>query len=229
MSTEASTSSQPAHPSAGVLALSRHPVIAAAVFALMGAAMVLSETVAAALPSLIFLAYLIMASAVFVSGAVIWHRHRDPRRPRAPRLAQVKMRPLPPEPSRQVHEIAYNCVLCGRPLTNPQSMRARVGSTCIQRHGPRYKMIPNPEHKRWSGLLAAAAADRAKEQARLNVEHERAMKHYRQYDHAWQREIASPTGQVRRRSRETGKRLVLVGASSAPAVFVGITAALPFL
>ena len=54
-----------------------------------------------------------------------------------------------PEPADTVHDIAYNCVICGRPLTNYQSQRQRVGSTCVKTHGPRYKMVANPVHGEW--------------------------------------------------------------------------------
>ena len=189
-------------------ALSRRPVPTLGASALCGAGMVLSEQIAAPLPAVVFLLWVILASSLFI-------------------LAQARLRPLPPEPPAQVHEIAYNCVICGRPLTNPQSMRARVGSTCIQRYGPRYKMIANPDHARWRGLLAAAEAERAAEQARLNLEHQHAMARYRTLARAWDLEVASPAGQERRRNRGTGRRLTLLGAGSVPALFIGAAVALP--
>ena len=204
----------------------RRPFSATLVFAMLGAVMVVSEAVAPGMPAIVFLVYLVAAATLLVRGARLWLRHRDPSRPRAPRLAQARLRKLPPEPPPQVNAIAYHCVICGRPLTNPQSMRARVGSTCIRQYGPRYLMVPNPQHEQWRGLRAAAEADRAAEQARLNAQHQQAMAVHTHLARSWADEVASPAGQTRKRGRSVGIRLVGVSVGSLPAVIIGMAVAL---
>ncbi|GAA2147064.1 hypothetical protein GCM10009844_23910 [Nocardioides koreensis] len=206
----------------------RRPIRSSGAFFVAGVSMVLSEPVSRVLPVLLFLLCFLAALALLLTGTPTWFRTRDPKRPRAPRAVQATRRRVPPEPGRQVHEIAYNCVICGRPLTNAQSMRARVGSTCIQRYGPRYKMVPNPEHERWRGLVAAAEADRVDEQARLDVEHLRAMTQYQQVADVWAAERASPAGQARREARQVGGRLMLIGVTALPVMLMGIAVTLPF-
>ena len=207
-------------------AVSDHPILTTASFVVVGTAMVLAEPIAAWMPVLLLLASICLSMALLLRGATVWWRHRDPRRPRAPRLQRARLPWLPSEPPQQVHELAYNCVICGRPLTNPQSMRARVGSTCIQRYGPRYKLVPNPDHERWRGLVAAAEADRAAEQARLKHAYERAVDEHRRLVATWEQERASPGGQIRQRRRSDGRRLMIVGSASVPALIVGVSAAL---
>ena len=78
------------------------------------------------------------------------------------------------EPARTVHDIAYNCVICGRALTNPQSQRQRVGSTCVKTHGPRYKMVANPVHGQWTrhkalALKAQVEAQEVADEAHLDM------------------------------------------------------------
>lgn len=57
--------------------------------------------------------------------------------------------PRPLRPRKWVYELATRCVICGRPLTNRRSQRARVGSTCIKKHGPRPRRVPNPAYQHW--------------------------------------------------------------------------------
>lgn len=74
--------------------------------------------------------------------------------------------------------MATRCVKCGRPLTNPKSQRARVGTTCIQRYGPQPRLIPNPARAVWESKRTAADADRSARQAQLDAEYESALAHY---------------------------------------------------
>lgn len=159
---------------------------------------------------------LLVACALVVSGLGTWARSRDPRRPREPRPRKARRRRVPREPASQVHEIAHRCVICNRPLTNAQSMRARVGSTCIKRYGPRYKLIPNPEHARWRGLVAAADADRAAEQASFNVAHQRAMADHQTAVARWEQERTSSAGRARAVTRCEGRRRLQVSALAVP-------------
>lgn len=131
---------------------------------------------------------LAVAAAILLNGLQAWFRHRDPPRPRKPRRQIAKLPYVPREPASTIHEIAYHCVICGRPLSNPESMRARVGSTCIQRYGPRYKMVPNPEHAVWRGLLTMAEVSRAAEQAG--------------FDHAFQKALSEHAGALEAHAAE---------------------------
>ncbi len=82
------------------------------------------------------------------------------------------------QPAKLIDELADNCVKCGRPLTNPRSRRARVGTTCIQRYGAQPRRIANPAHAEWRRKRAKAEADRAMQQATYNVEFEKAKAEY---------------------------------------------------
>jgi hypothetical protein len=104
-------------------------------------------------------------------------------------------------------------------------MRARVGSTCIKRYGPRYLMVANPAHEQWTRLIAAAEAPKASEQELLNDQHRSALIKFHQLKEAWQRELVSPNGQVRRRRRDVGRKLVVTGALSFPLAFLGVAVA----
>lgn len=190
--------------------------------------MVAGETAWSGLPTLILLAVAVFAAVMFFPGLTLWVRSQDPRRPREPVLTRARLRQLPPEPPARVHEMAHSCVICGRPLTNPQSMRARVGSTCIQRYGPRYKMIPNPQHEKWRGLLASAEADRAAEQARLNVAHQQALARHSNLLRAWEAERQTPAAHARRQTRRAACERMLMGAAATPfGTLLGIAIALP--
>ena len=91
------------------------------------------------------------------------------------------------------------------------------------------KLIANPEHARWRGLVAAAEAERAAEQARLNVAQAQAMVAHAHAMKAWDFERTSPAGQVRRDRRRAACTRMLLGGVCAPAgMFVGIAVALPF-
>lgn len=66
--------------------------------------------------------------------------------------------------------MADNCIKCGRPLTNPKSRRARVGTTCIKRYGPQPRKIPNPAHAVWQEKRQRAESERAAEQRAFDAE-----------------------------------------------------------
>ncbi|MFD1811793.1 DUF6011 domain-containing protein [Rhodococcus gannanensis] len=162
----------------------------------------------------LFLPVFAAAMAVTVRGATLWYRYRNPRRPRKPRAKTARLARLPSRPARVLPLLASNCVICGRPLTNPQSMRARVGTTCIKKYGPRYATQPNPAYDEWEKLKAAAESDRVAEQARLDVEFQLALSGYSSLMLAWESEIASPAGQSRAANRQIGTRILCVGAVS---------------
>jgi predicted nucleic acid-binding protein len=192
----------------------------------LGAAMVAGEGLASVVPGLLFMLYLLVASAALLRGLALWFRHQDPRRPRPPRRRIAKRSRVPREPQRQIHEIAHNCVICGGPLTNHESMRARVGSTCIKRYGPRFKLIENPDHRAWRQVVAAAETERGAEQSRLDARFERSVALHWHQERAWVAEAASTAGRERRRCRKAGSRLVTSSVASAPLLLVGIGCAL---
>lgn len=206
--------------------LEAHPTRGAASAVLTGMGMVAGEQLWTGIPAILFVLYVVIAASAFLSGLTDAFRQRDPRRPRLPRRRTARRPSVPREPPRRIHEIAHNCVICGRPLTNPESMRARVGSTCIKRYGPRFKMIVNPDHVRWTDLVATAEAERAAEQKRLDADFETATRAYDQARRAWAEEVASEAGQERRRRRRAASRLMLASVASAPLLLVGIALAL---
>ena len=76
--------------------------------------------------------------------------------------------------------------------------------------------------------IAAAEADRAAQQARLDVEHLRAMTEYQKVADAWAAERATSVGQAGREARQVGGRLMLLGVAALPFMLTGIAVTLPF-
>lgn len=106
-------------------------------------------------------------------------------------------------------------MICGRPLTSPESRLARVGSTCIQQHGPRYANIPNPEFARWQNELDSAERSQKEQQAVFDQQHQSALAEYEILKSEWDAKVESPAGQARRRNRAVGRKLFFAGAFSA--------------
>jgi hypothetical protein len=146
----------------------------------------------------------------------------DPKRPAEPVLGRARLPKVRREPPRQVPLIATRCVICGRPLSNRQSMRARVGSTCIKTYGPRYATGPNPDHDRWVHDVARARAEQAAEQARLNGEHQRALAAHPRLVAAWEAELRTPEAMTRRAERAAVQRFTLPALVLVAAPAVGI-------
>ncbi|GIL33979.1 hypothetical protein [Phycicoccus sp. DTK01] len=149
--------------------------------------------------------------AAVVWAAVLGHRQsamspfKDPPAPVAPVLELVALGPVPPEPDRRVLEESDSCVICGRPLTNADSSKARVGTQCIQVHGPRFKMVENLAWVRWSTELVAARAEQAQRQAEADAAHSRAVATHAQQYERWQEELASPEAAECRAGRDAVK------------------------
>lgn len=112
-------------------------------------------------------------------------RRRAGKKPRKPRLKKVRAPWTGFPPSATIHDISYNCVKCGRALTNPNSQRHRVGTECIKRYGSQARMISNPAHAEWRARKARADADRVARQVALNAEHARAMAAYEKNLATW--------------------------------------------
>jgi hypothetical protein len=125
------------------------------------------------------------------------------------------------QPPRQIPLLSRVCVICGRPLTNGESMRARVGSTCIKRYGPRYAHQVNPDHAVWTLEMVRARADQAERQAHFNVEFDRATAAYPGLLAAWEAERASESGRLRWDAR---RRATPMFVSSIAACFALVVA-----
>lgn len=147
-------------------------------------------------------------------------RHRDPARPLPPVRPQAPLPWVRSEPPRVVPVVAYNCIICGRPLTNPQSMLARVGSTCIRTYGPRPAWQPNADHDRWAEELAHARALQAEAQVRLDRDHAAVLADMPRRVRAWEEELASPSGLARKARRQRAWRVL--GTASGWAALVAV-------
>ncbi|WP_137876350.1 DUF6011 domain-containing protein [Rhodococcus sp. Q] len=163
---------------------------------------------------LLILLIIAVAIAVMLRGAVLWYRHRNPRRPREPHPGKARLARLPRCPDQVLPLLSSYCVICGRPLTSPESQRARVGTTCIKKHGPKYATKPNPEYIDWLKLKSAAEADRDAEQTKLDAQHKSALAEHALLTAEWEAEMASPVGIARNAQRRIGMRLFYTGAAS---------------
>lgn len=124
-------------------------------------------------------------------------RRRAGKKPRKPKLKKASRDWVGFPPSSTVWDMSYRCVKCGRPLTNPNSQRHRVGTDCIKRYGSQARKIPNPAYTAWSARRAKADVDKIAQQAAYDAEHARAMADYAAALDRWQRiragEIESPS------------------------------------
>jgi hypothetical protein len=210
--------------------LTKQAVIVGAVSFSAGVAMVAAEQLAAGAAALIFVLATLVGGWAVANGLVLWLKSRGPRQPRTPKLGTAKRPRIPREPKKQVPQLSSKCVICGRPLTNTQSMRARVGTTCIKTYGPRYAWVVNPEHIAWRKLLESAEATRAAEQTRLNAVHAEATRAYPLALQAWEAERLTPLGQSRAARRLVARHRLILGGVVAPVgTFVGLAAALPVI
>lgn len=210
--------------------LTKQVVVVGAVSFSAGVAMVAAEQLAAGAAALILVLATLVGSWAVGSGLILWFKSRGPRQPRPPKLRTAKRPRIPREPKKQVLQLSSKCVICGRPLTNIQSMRARVGSTCIKTYGPRYAWVVNPEHIAWRKLLDSAEAKRAAEQARLNAMHAQATRAYPLELQAWEAERLTLLGQSRAATQlVAGHRLILGGVVEPVGTLVGLAAALQLI
>lgn len=127
---------------------------------------------------------------------------RDPARPSVPKRGLAHRPWVRREPPLQIPLLSSRCVICGRPLTNSASMRARVGSTCIKRYGPRYAWTQNPDHGRWLAEVAQAEALRAHAQWELDAKYELDLREHPARLATWEAERLSAAGLDRRARRQ---------------------------
>lgn len=112
-------------------------------------------------------------------------RRRAGKKPRKPRLQKARRAWVGFPPSSRIWGVSYNCVKCGRALTNPNSQRHRVGTDCIKRYGSQARKITNPAHTEWSARKARADVDRIAQQVSYDAEFARASTLHAEALEAW--------------------------------------------
>jgi hypothetical protein len=169
-----------------------------------------------------FLGASFVGICLLVAGIRLGIRNKAPARPPQPKRFIAKRRHVGREPQRLTYEVAFRCVICGRPLSNPASMRARVGSTCIKTYGPQYKKIRNPEHVRWEHARIQAEEERMVEQAQHDLNFERAVLHYCYLLHLRDQFMVSPVGLERQDKATVAKKAVILGLGGLPLTLMAI-------
>lgn len=109
------------------------------------------------------------------------------RRPRKPRRAHIRKPHIAPAPPAGIWELADNCIKCGRPLTDPRSRLARVGTRCIQIYGSQQRQVPNPAYSVWLAHKTKADTDYIAAKVRADAEFTRAMAAYEHAKAEWRR------------------------------------------
>lgn len=112
-------------------------------------------------------------------------RRRAGKKPRKPRLQKARRAWVGFPPSSTIWDISYNCVKCGRALTNPNSQRHRVGTDCIKRYGSQARKITNPAYTEWAARKARADVDRIAQQVSYDAEFARASTVHAEALEAW--------------------------------------------
>jgi hypothetical protein len=95
-------------------------------------------------------------------------------KPRRPRRRRVRRQWVGFAPSSTIWDLADNCVKCGRPLTDPRSRQARVGTKCIRIYGSQQRRVPNPRHAAWIDRKTKAETAYIAEKVRADAEYVRA-------------------------------------------------------
>ena len=101
-------------------------------------------------------------------------------------------------------------------------MRARVGSTCIKRYGPRYAYTQNPDHTRWAAEVAQAEMLQADAQSRLDKQYGLDVAAHQTKVAEWEAERSSPTGRERRSRRRQTLALALPCVAAIACTLVGL-------
>lgn len=108
-------------------------------------------------------------------------------KPRRPRRRRVRRQWVGFPPSSTIWDLADNCVKCGRPLTDPRSRQARVGTKCIRIYGSQQRKIPNPRHAAWTDKKAKAEVAYIEDKVRADAEYARAKAAYDEARAEWAR------------------------------------------
>ena len=107
------------------------------------------------------------------------------KKPRKPHRQKARAGRVGFAPSSTIWDVSYNCIKCGRALTNPNSQRHRVGTDCIKRYGSQARKVTNPAYTEWTARKARAEVDRIALQVRYDADYERAIKAYEQAMATW--------------------------------------------
>lgn len=99
-------------------------------------------------------------------------------RPRRPRKRRVRRQRVGFAPPPTIWDMADNCVKCGRPLTDPRSRQARVGTKCIRIYGSQQRRIPNPQYSAWIDRKTKADVAYVTEKVQADAEYARAKTAY---------------------------------------------------
>ena len=100
------------------------------------------------------------------------------QRPRRPRRRRVRRPRVGSRPPATIWEMADRCIKCGRPLTDPRSRRARVGTKCIRIYGSQQRRIPNPSYDTWLQRKSQADATYTSMKAQAEADFTRAKEAY---------------------------------------------------
>lgn len=121
------------------------------------------------------------------------------KKPRKPRPKKARRGWVGFAPSSTIWDVSYNCVKCGRALTNPNSQRHRVGTDCIKRVGSQARKVQNPAYTEWAGRKARAGVDRIAHQVAFDAEYARSKAAYDESLASWRlaRSGRALLGQVR--------------------------------
>lgn len=106
-------------------------------------------------------------------------------KPRRPRRRRVRKQWVGFAPSSTIWDLVDNCVKCGRPLTDPRSRQARVGTKCIRIYGSQQRKIPNPRHAAWIDKKSKSDAAYIAEKVRADAEYARAKTAYDEARAEW--------------------------------------------
>lgn len=107
--------------------------------------------------------------------------------PRRPRRRRVRRQRVGFAPHSTIWDMADNCVKCGRPLTDPRSRQARVGTRCIRIYGSQQRRIPNPKHAAWIDAKTKADVAYTAEKVRADAEFAGAKAAYEKARAEWAR------------------------------------------
>lgn len=107
------------------------------------------------------------------------------KKPKKPHRGKARSAWVGLAPSSTIWDISYNCIKCGRALTNPNSQRHRVGTDCIKRYGSQARKIANPAYTEWTARKARADVDRIAQQVQFDADYDQAIKAYEQAMTTW--------------------------------------------
>ncbi len=149
-------------------------------------------------------------TTVLAGAGAVRALNRLPRKPKEPKRRLAKLRSAGSRPSPVIPLLMSRCVICNRPLRDPQSMRAGVGPDCWRRYGAQPQYQPNPAYALWERRVEQLRREQQEEQRQYDVEHAREMARHQQQMRQWQAEMATPTNQARAQAQQVATHTVFV-------------------